>query len=156
MVDEVGRWLRRRQGIERNPIYRLSIDVAEGRMTPEAAYQAVERSSLLNRLADGDMWQLDREAELLAIDDPERALLLIRLTILAARYKGFDRLLVDCNLRAADLVASMGNLRDQELHLREALHAAERIANIPGKRRALSRLARLNFDRGETDRANVR
>ena len=153
MVDEVGRWLRRRQGIERNPIYRLSIDVAEGRMTPEAAYQAVERSSLLNRLADGDMWQLDREAELLAIDDPERALLLIRLTILAARYKGFDRLLVDCNLRAADLVASMGNLRDQELHLREALHAAERIANIPGKRRALSRLARLNFDRGETDRA---
>jgi len=153
MVDEVGRWLRRRQGIERNPIYRLSIDVSEGRMTPEAAYQAVERSSLLNRLADGEMWQLDREAELLAADDSERALLLIRLTILAARYKGFDRLLVDCNLRAADLLATMGNERDQELHLREALHAAERIANVPGKRRALSRLARLNFDRGETERA---
>ena len=153
MVDEVGRWLRRRQGIERNPIYRLSIDVAEGRMTPEAAYQAVERSSLLNRLADGEMWQLDREAELLAADDSERALLLIRLTILAARYKGFDRLLVDCNLRAADLLATMGNDRDQELHLREALHAAERIANVPGKRRALARLARLNFDRGETERA---
>ncbi|HEX3722423.1 MAG TPA: tetratricopeptide repeat protein [Nitrolancea sp.] len=153
MVDEVGRWLRRRQGIERNPVYRLSIDVAEGRMTPEAAYQAVERSSLLNRLADGEMWQLDREAELLAADDPQRALLLIRLTILAARYKGFDRLLVDCNLRAADHLATMGNEREQELHLREALHAAERIANVPGKRRALSRLARLNFDRGETERA---
>lgn len=153
MVDQVGRWLRRRQGIERNPIYRLAADVGEGRMAPEAAYRAVERSSLLNRLADGDMWQLDREAELLAADDSERALVLIRLTILAARYKGFDRLLVDCNLRAADLLALMGNDRDQELHLREALHAAERIANVPGKRRALARLARVNFDRGETERA---
>ena len=153
MVDQVGRWLRRRQGIERNPIYRLAVDVAEGRMTQETAYQAVERSSLLNRLADGDMWQLDREAELLAADDAERALFLIRLTILAARYKGFDRLLVDCNLRAADLLAQLGNDKDQELHLREALHASERIANVPGKRRALARLARVNFDRGDTERA---
>ncbi len=153
MVDQVGRWLRRRQGIERNPIYRLAMDVGDGRMSPEAAYRAVERSSLLNRLADGEMWQLDREAELLAVDDSERAIVLVRLTILAARYKGFDRLLVDCNLRAADLLAHTGNDRDQELHLREALHAAERIANIPGKRRALSRLARVNFDRGETERA---
>ncbi len=153
MVDQVGRWLRRRQGIERNPIYRLAMDVAEGRMTQENAYRSVERSSLLNRLADGDMWQLDREAELLAADDPERALFLIRLTILAARYKGFDRLLVDCNLRAADLLAHLSNTKDQELHLREALHASERIANVPGKRRALSRLARVNFDRGDTERA---
>ncbi len=153
MVDQVGRWLRRRQGIERNPIYRLAMDVGEGRMSPDAAYRAVERSSLLNRIADGDMWQLDREAELLAADDSERALFLIRLTILAARYKGFDRLLVDCNLRAADLLALLGNDKDQELHLREALHAAERIANVPGKRRALARLARVNFDRGDTERA---
>lgn len=153
MVDQVGRWLRRRQGIERNPIYRLAMDVGDGRMAPDAAYRAVERSSLLNRLADGEMWQLDREAELLAADDSERALFLIRLTILAARYKGFDRLLVDCNLRAADLLALMKNDKEQELHLREALHAAERIANVPGKRRALARLARVNFDRGETERA---
>ncbi len=153
MVDQVGRWLRRRQGIERNPIYRLAMDVSEGRMTPDAAYRSVERSSLLNRLADGDMWQLDREAELMSADDSERALFLIRLTILAARYKGFDRLLVDCNLRAADLLATLGNDKDQELHLREALHASERIANIQGKRRALARLARVAFDRGDTERA---
>ncbi len=153
MVDQVGRWLRRRQGIERNPIYRLAMDVSEGRMSPDAAYRSVERSSLLNRLADGDMWQLDREAELISADDSERALFLIRLTILAARYKGFDRLLVDCNLRAADLLATLGNDKDQELHLREALHASERIANIAGKRRALARLARVAFDRGDTERA---
>ncbi|MDI3339136.1 MAG: tetratricopeptide repeat protein [Sphaerobacter sp.] len=151
--EQVGRWLRRRQGIERNPIYRLANDVWDGRIPVERAYQEVERQTILNRLADGDLWELDREAARAAVDDPERALILTRLAILAARHKGFDRVLVDCNLRAAELLAEMGEQRDQELHLREALHAAERIANIPGQRRALARLARLAFDRGEADRA---
>jgi len=151
--EQVGRWLRRRQGIERNPVYRLATDVWEGRIPVERAYQEVEKHSILNRLADGDLWELDREAARAAVDDPERALILARLAILAARYKGFDRVLVDCNLRAAELLAEMGETREQELHLREALHAAERIANIPGQRRALSRLARLAFERGETERA---
>ncbi|HUZ02213.1 MAG TPA: tetratricopeptide repeat protein [Thermomicrobiaceae bacterium] len=153
MFDQVGRWLRRRQGIERNPVYRLASDVWEGRIPPERAYLAVESHALLNRLADGDLWDLDREAARIAVDDPERGLVLARLAILAARYKGFDRVLVDCNLRASEVLAEMGNAREQELHLREALHAAERIANVPGQRRALARLARLAFDRGETERA---
>lgn len=153
MFDQLGRWLRRRQGIERNPIYRLAGDVAEGRMSAERAYQGVERPSLLNRLADGDLQELDREAARMAVDDPQRALVLVRLAILAARYKGFDRALVDCNLRAADLLSEMKEEREQELHLREALHAAERIATVTGQRRALARLARLAFDRGETERA---
>lgn len=153
MVDQVGRWLRRRQGIERNPIYQLASDVAEGRMSPEQAYQSVERRGLLNGLADGDLWDLDREAARIAVDDPQRALLVVRLAILAARYKGFDRVLIDCNLRAADLLAELEDRTDQELHLREALAAAERIASVNGQRRALSRLARLAFDTGDTDRA---
>lgn len=153
MFDQLGRWLRRRQGIERNPIYRLAGDVWEGKISPERAYQEVERHSLLNRLADGDLWELDREAARASVDDPQRALVIVRLAILAARYKGFDRVLVDCNVRAAEMLAEIGNTKDQELHLREALHAAERIANVPGQRRALSRLSRLAFDRGETERA---
>lgn len=153
MVNQLGRWLQRRQGIERNPLYRLAQDVATGRMSEEAAYQAVERSSVLNRLADGDLWDLDREVGYIIEDDPRRALILVRLMVLAARYKGFDRVLVDANLRAADLVADLGNDREQELHLREALNSAEKIANVPGQRRVLSRLARLTFDRGDTDRA---
>ena len=153
MFEQLGRWLRRHQGVERNPIYQLASDVVEGRMSAEAAYQAVERSSLLNQLADGDLWELDREAMRIAVDDPEHALILSRLTILAARYKGFDRVLVDANLRAAEILAELGEEHDQELHLREALHAAERIANVPGQRRALSKLARLALNRGDTARA---
>lgn len=153
MFDQLGRWLRRRQGIERNPIYRLAGDVWDGKISPERAYQEVERHSLLNRLADGDLWELDREAARAAVDDPQKALVIVRLAILAARYKGFDRVLVDCNLRAAEMLAEMGDTKEQELHLREGLHAAERIANIPGQRRVLSRLARLAFNRGEAERA---
>jgi tetratricopeptide (TPR) repeat protein len=153
MFDQWGRWLRRRQGIERNAIYRLAADVTEGRVPVEQAYKMVEQSAMLNGLADGDLWELDREAARAAEDDSQRALVITRLAILAARYKGFDRVLVDCNLRAAELLMHMGDQREQELHLREALHSAERIANIPGQRRALARLSRLAFDRGEADRA---
>lgn len=152
-MDQLGRWLRRHQGIERNPIYRLANDVSTGKITPQRAYEEIERHSLLNRLADGDLWALDREASRAAVDDPQRALVLSRLTILAARYKGFDRVLVECNLRSAEMLNELGETRDQELHLREALHAAERIANVPGERRALSRLARLAYENGDTDRA---
>lgn len=152
-MDQLGRWLRRHQGIERNPIYRLASDVSSGRITPQRAYEEIERHSLLNRLADGDLWALDREAARAAVDDPQRALILSRLTILAARYKGFDRVLVECNLRSAEMLNELGETRDQELHLREALHAAERIANVPGERRALSRLARIAYENDDTDRA---
>lgn len=153
MFDQWGRWLRRRQGIERNAIYRLASDVVEGRVPVEQAYQMVEKQTILNGLADGDLWELDREAAHAAEEDPRRALVITRLAILAARYKGFDRVLVDCNLRAADLLMEIGDEREQELHLREALNSAERIANVPGQRRALARLSRLAFDRGEVDRA---
>lgn len=153
MFDQWGRWLRRRQGIERNAIYRLASDVVEGRVPVEQAYQMVEKQAILNGLADGDLWELDREAAHAAEEDPRRALVITRLAILAARYKGFDRVLVDCNLRAADLLMTIGDEREQELHLREALNSAERIANVPGQRRALSRLSRLAFDRGDVDRA---
>jgi tetratricopeptide (TPR) repeat protein len=113
----------------------------------------VENPSLLGRLADGDLWELDREVARNAEDDPEHALILARLSILAARYKGFDRVLVDFNLRASDLLSKEENTREQELHLREAMHAAERIANTSGQRRALARLARLAMDQGNTEHA---
>uniref|UniRef100_A0A831TF32 Tetratricopeptide repeat protein n=1 Tax=Thermorudis peleae TaxID=1382356 RepID=A0A831TF32_9BACT len=153
MFEQFGRWLRRRQGIERNPLYRIAAEVAAGRLTPEQAYLAAEQPDLLARIADGDLWELQAEASRIAVDEPEQALLLTRLAILAARQKSFDRVLMEANLRAADLLAEMGETSEQELHLREALRAAQRIANVVGQRRALARLARLAFDRGERERA---
>ena len=153
MFEHFGRWLRRRQGIERNPIYRLSRDVMEGQISVERAYQMVENPAILGNLADGDLWELDHEITRAAEQDTEHALILTRMVILAARYKGFDRVLVDFNLRASDLLSEDGNYREQELHLREAMHAAERIANTAGQRRALARLARMSIDQGNNDQA---
>ncbi|MCM8746067.1 tetratricopeptide repeat protein [Thermomicrobium sp. CFH 73360] len=160
VFEHFGRWLRRRQGIERNPLYRIATDVLEGRITVEQAYAAAEQPSTVARLADGDLWEVLDEAGRAAVDHPEHALLLSRLVILAARQKGFDRVLMEANLRAADILAEYEGpsdeeerQREQELHLQEALRAARRIANAAGQRRALARLARLARMRGERDRA---
>jgi tetratricopeptide (TPR) repeat protein len=153
MFEQLGRWLRRQQGVERNPIYRLASEVMEGQISVERAYQMVENPSILGSLADGDLWELDAEVARAAEDDHEHALILTRMVILAARYKGFDRLLVEFNLRASDLLSEQENHREQELHLREAMHAAERIANTSGQRRALARLARLAMEQGNNDHA---
>lgn len=153
MFEQLGRWLRRRQGVERNPIYRLAGEVMDGQISVERAYQMVENPAILGSLADGDLWELDAEVARAAETDNEHALILTRMVILAARYKGFDRLLVEFNLRASDLLAEQDNEREQELHLREAMHAAERIANTAGQRRSLSRLARLAIDQGNTSHA---
>lgn len=153
MFEQLGRWLRRQQGVERNPIYRLASEVMEGQISVERAYQMVENPSILGSLADGDLWELDAEVARAAEDDHEHALILTRMVILASRYKGFDRLLVEFNLRASDLLGEQENHKEQELHLREAMHAAERIANTSGQRRALARLARLSMDQGNTSHA---
>jgi tetratricopeptide (TPR) repeat protein len=153
MFEQLGRWLRRRQGVERNPIYRLASEVMDGQISVERAYQMVENPAILGSLADGDLWELDQEIARAAEEDNEHALILTRMVILAARYKGFDRLLVEFNLRASDLLSEQENYREQELHLREAMHAAERIANTAGQRRALARLARLAMEQGNTAHA---
>jgi tetratricopeptide (TPR) repeat protein len=153
MFEHFGRWLRRQQGVERNPIYRLANEVMDGQISVERAYQMVENPQILGSLADGDLWELDPEVTRAADVDQEHALILTRMVILAARYKGFDRLLVEFNLKASDLLGEQENYREQELHLREAMHAAERIANTAGQRRALARLARLAMDQGNNDQA---
>jgi tetratricopeptide (TPR) repeat protein len=162
VFEQFGRWLRRRQGIERNPLYRIAADVVQGRLTLEQAYALAEQPATVARLADGDLWEVLDEATRARLDYPEHALLLNRLVILAARQKGFDRVLMEANLRAADILADLAiesgepnptYQREQELHLQEALRAARRIANATGQRRALARLARLARDRGEHERA---
>jgi tetratricopeptide (TPR) repeat protein len=153
MFEQFGRWLRRQQGIERNPLYRLATEVEAGRLTPEQAYLAAERPELLARLADGDLWELQAEAARVGVDHPEQALLFYRLAILAARHKGFDRVLMEANLRAADLLAEMRETSERGLHLREALRAAQRIANVSGQRRALARLARLAYETNDREQA---
>jgi hypothetical protein len=66
VFEQFGRWLRRRQGIERNPLYRIAADVVQGRLTLEQAYALAEQPATVARLADGDLWKCSTKPRVLA------------------------------------------------------------------------------------------
>ncbi|HEX5163868.1 MAG TPA: tetratricopeptide repeat protein [Thermomicrobiales bacterium] len=153
MLEQFSRWLRRYQGTEANPIYRLAVDVATGRMSFERALDAAESHSVNGRLADGDLVDLDQQVESEARVNLQFALILARLNAATARAKGFEKVLVDLYLRIAELLEDERDEAEREYNYREALHVAKRISYVAGQRRALNRLARMAFERGDTEDA---
>jgi tetratricopeptide (TPR) repeat protein len=153
MLEFFSRWLRRYQGIEASPIYRLAVDVATGRTSFERALDAAQSHQVIGRLADGDLFDLDHQVEYEAGTNLEFALVLARLNAAAARAKGFDRVLVDLCLRVADLLERPGQEKERDYYLREALLTAQRISYIAGQRKALNRLARGALERDEVEMA---
>lgn len=153
MLEQFSRWLRRYQGTEANPIYRLAVDVATGRISYERALDAAEAHSVNGRLADGDLVDLDQQVESEARSNKQFALLLARLNAATARAKGFEKVLVDLYLRIAELLSDERDEAEREYNFREALHVAKRISYVSGQRRALNRLARMAFERGDTEDA---
>ena len=153
MLEQFSRWLRRYQGTEANPIYRLAVDVATGRMSFERALDAAESHNVNGRLADGDLIDLDQQVESEARGNLEFALTLARLNAATARAKGFEKVLVDLYLRIAELLEDERDEAEREYNFREALHVAKKISYVSGQRRALNRLARIAFERGDTEDA---
>lgn len=153
MLEYFSRWLRRYQGVEANPLYRLAAEVATGRTSMERALEAAQTFNVIGRLADGDLLELDQQVEFEARTNVEFALILGRLNAAAARAKGFERVLVDLYLRVADLLLRDDQEPEREYYLRESLLVAQRISYVNGQRRALNRLARIAFERGETEMA---
>ncbi|HUG15173.1 MAG TPA: tetratricopeptide repeat protein [Thermomicrobiales bacterium] len=153
MLEQFSRWLRRYQGIEANPIFRLAADVASGRLALNEALDAAQAHHINGRLADGDLLELDAQVEFEAASSMEFALILARLNVAAARAKGFEKVLVDLSLRVADLLERGDQAGEREYHFHEALVVAQRISYASGIRNALNRLARNAFERGDTDAA---
>lgn len=153
MLEQFSRWLRRYQGTEANPIYRLAVDVATGKVEYARAFDAAQSPQINGRLADGDLLELDQQVEFESRSNEEFALVLARLNAATAGAKGFEKVLVDLNLRVADLLLRDDQEAEREDYLREALIAAQRISYVNGQRRALNRLARLAFERGDTERS---
>jgi tetratricopeptide (TPR) repeat protein len=153
MLEFFSRWLRRYQGVEASPIYRLAVDVATGRTSFERALDAAQSHQVIGRLADGDLVDLDQQVEYEAGANLEFALILARLNAAAARAKGFDRVLVDLCLRVADLLERPGQETERDYYLRESLLTAQRISYVPGQRKALNRLARGALERDEVEMA---
>lgn len=153
MLEHFSRWLRRYQGTEANPIYRLAVDVATGRISFERALDAAESHTVNGRLADGDLIDLDQQVESEARGNLQFALILARLNAATARAKGFEKVLVDLYLRIAELLEDDRDEAEREYNFREALHVARKISYVSGQRRALNRLARISFERGDTEDA---
>lgn len=149
MLEHFSRWLRRYKGVEANPVYRLAVDVATGRTTFERAMASVQSYNIIAGLADGDLIELDRQAEFETRTNFEFGLLLSQLNAAAARAKGFEKVYVDLCLRVADLFESVARLPERDYYLREAVKAAQRTSYISGERRVTGRLARQAYERGD-------
>ncbi len=153
MLEMFSRWLRRYQGIEANPLYRLAADVTVGRMPLDRALAAAQSFQVNGRIADGDLIELDHQVEFESRVNPEFALTLAQLNVATAHAKGFEKVLVDLHLRVADLLVDDRDEREREQQLRDALLTAQRISYVAGQKRSLNRLARSAFERGETEMA---
>jgi tetratricopeptide (TPR) repeat protein len=153
MLEQFSRWLRRYQGTEANPLYRLAVDVATGKITFERALDAAQSYQVNARLADGDLLELDQQVEFEAQHNLDFALILAKLNAAAARAKGFDKVLVDLQVRVGDLLEPDHQDAEREHYYGEALFTAQRISYLVGQRRALNRMARICIDRGDVDMA---
>ncbi len=153
MLEHFSRWLRRYKGIEANPVYRLAVDVATGKTTFERALASVQSYQVISGLADGDLIELDRQAEFETRSNFEFGLLLSQLNAAAARAKGFEKVYVDLCLRVADLFESVARIPERDYYLREAVTAAQRTSYIAGQRRVTARLARQAFELGNREEA---
>lgn len=153
MLEHFSRWLRRYKGIEANPVYRQAVDVATGKTTFERALATVQSYHVISGLADGDLMELDRQAEFETRANFEFGLLLSQLNAAAARAKGFEKVYVDLCLRVADLFESVARLPERDYYLREAVKAAQRTSYVAGQRRVSGRLARQAYERGDREEA---
>jgi tetratricopeptide (TPR) repeat protein len=142
MVDIFSQFLQRRRGIQGTSIYRLSVAVASGRISWKQALAEARSLRVVAELADGDLVELDRQAQFEARTNLEFGLLLARLTVAAARAKGFEKVYVDLSLNLVEMLQRAGLDEERDYYLREALQAAQRVSYQSGYRSVLNRMAR--------------
>ena len=142
MVHIFNRYLENRRGIKGTAIYRLAVAVATGNMPWQAALREARSPRVVGDLADGDLIQLDRQAQLEAQTNLDFGLLIARLNVAAARAKSFERAYVDLSLNLVEMLQRGGLDEERDHYLREALKSARRISYQSGYRSVLNRMAR--------------
>ncbi|MFW6075927.1 MAG: tetratricopeptide repeat protein, partial [Chloroflexota bacterium] len=138
----MSRILRQRRGVTGSPIYRLAVDVARNQITWDQAIRHAQSYRMASELADGDLIDLDRQAHFEAQTNPEFGLLIQRLTVAAARAKGFEKVYVDLAMNLVEMLEQAGLEQERDYYLGEALRAAQRVSYQTGYRRVLNRMAR--------------
>lgn len=143
---------RRRESAGDTVLY-IAREVTDRQRSVQSGLAEIRDPRVLDRLDADDFEGLDIVIEEQADEDREYAVVLARLTLAAARAKGFDDQIVDASLRLDTLLPGDDPSHERDRLLREAYGIAQRAGYVEGGRAALSRLGMRAMDSGDTERA---
>ncbi|MFT4038484.1 MAG: tetratricopeptide repeat protein [Thermomicrobiales bacterium] len=147
-------WLgfRRRESAGDTVLY-IAREVTDRQRSVQSGLAEIRDPRVLDRLDAEDFEGLDVVIEEQADEDREYAVVLARLTLAAAKAKGFDDQIVDASLRLDTLLPGDDPSHERDRLLREAYGIAQRVGYVEGGRAALSRLGMRALDAGDSERA---
>ncbi len=143
---------RRRESAGDTVLY-IAREVADRQRSVQSGLAEIRDPRILDRLDADDFEGLDIVIEEQADEDREYAVVLARLTMAAAKAKGFEDQIVDASLRLDTLLPGDDPSHERDRLLREAYGIAQRAGYVEGGRAALSRLGMRAMDSGDTERA---
>ena len=143
---------RRRESAGDTVLY-IAREVTDRQRSVQSGLAEIRDPRILDRLDAEDFEGLDIVIEEQADEDREYAVVLARLTLAAAKAKGFDDQIVDASLRLDTLLPGDDPSHERDRLLREAYGIAQRAGYVEGGRAALSRLGMRAMDAGDTERA---
>jgi tetratricopeptide (TPR) repeat protein len=143
---------RRRESAGDTVLY-IAREVTDRQRSVQSGLAEIRDPRILDRLDAADFEGLDIVIEEQADEDREYAVVLARLTLAAAKAKGFDDQIVDASLRLDTLLPGDDPSHERDRLLREAYGIAQRAGYVEGGRAALSRLGMRAMDSGDTERA---
>lgn len=143
---------RRRESAGDTVLY-IAREVTDRQRSVQSGLAEIRDPRILDRLDADDFEGLDIVIEEQADEDREYAVVLARLTLAAAKAKGFDDQIVDASLRLDTLLPGDDPSHERDRLLREAYGIAQRAGYVEGGRAALSRLGMRAMDSGDTERA---
>ena len=143
---------RRRESAGDTVLY-IAREVTDRQRSVQSGLAEIRDPRILDRLDADDFEGLDIVIEEQADEDREYAVVLARLTLAAAKAKGFDDQIVDASLRLDTLLPGDDPSHERDRLLREAYGIAQRAGYVEGGRAALSRLGMRAMDAGDTERA---
>ncbi len=133
----------------------IAREVTDRQRSVQGGLAEIRDPRVLDRLTAEDFEGLDLVIEEQADEDREYAVVLARLTLAAAKAKGFDDQNVDAALRLDTLLPGDDPSHERDRLLRDAYAVAQRSGYVEGGRAALSRLGLRAIDAGDSERART-
>lgn len=133
----------------------IAREVTDRQRSVQGGLAEIRDPRVLDRLSADDFEGLDLVIEEQADEDREYAVVLARLTLAAAKAKGFDDQIVDAALRLDTLLPGDDPSHERDRLLREAYTVAQRSGYVEGGRAALNRLGLRAIDAGDSERARA-